>query len=775
MFLKQHRFHLTGKKYFFFFALVFFGFFFSMGQTSQKIIWSQSPSPIFSNLKDLFLFPNHTGVASGSQIIYLDNANWKKMKIQPPRDVNLMYALDTNSIFVSLKTKFQDSELFYWNGRSWKEFNYPLNSISTMYFLDKDNGVIAGLGEIAVLNNKKWKTLPPPTVQDLKSIKLDQSGIIWVASTLGSMYKYNGHWQKINNSDNIRQVEIFNNDVYVLGDDYIGMIKSDSIFKISIYKELDRVNSFTVLDENTFITAGNKGLIIKYQDSKWKHIYSSVKTNLNNIGMIHNNEEWCLGSDGTILHYSNQKDQSFNTDIWKGFDKRTFFSFAKIVDDEYGVVVADFDMDGYPDIFTCGLFESNHLYINQKNNLFIDNAIKNGLFQNNEKHDLNLGACAGDLDNDGDMDLYITSLNGTNKLFQNMGVRGFIDYSAISDGIGKEGDRTNTCIFGDVDNDGDLDIFIANEYSSNRLYLNNGAAIFEEVTESIGLSTTDGGMGCSFGDIDGDGDLDLYVSNWSKKNILYKNLFVDNGELYFENITDKVGVGGNDFDKSNGVVFNDIDNDADLDLFVTNRKTSNTLYINNGKGIFKNETAHFLGIDSLKSYGAVIADFNGDNQKDIYVSNVGMNTFYLNNNNTFEIKTIKYGAKIEGYSTGSAVADFDNDGDLDIYVANYIGEGSALLKNKLNNSKFIKVKVKGVENNRNGIGAKVYVYKDGNMENNTDLLQYSEVNGGSGYASMNELLQTIQIQENAFVDVKIVFPTGIIKKIKHVKAGCLLY
>ena len=226
-------------------------------------------------------------------------------------------------------------------------------------------------------------------------------------------------------------------------------------------------------------------------------------------------------------------------------------------------------------------------------------------------------------------------------------------------------------------------------------------------------------MGCSFGDIDGDGDLDLYVSNWSKKNILYKNLLNDNGELFFENITGKTGVGGNEFDKSNGVVFNDIDNDADLDLFVTNRKTSNTLYINNGKGIFKNETAHFLGIDSLKSYGAVIADFNGDNQKDIYVSNVGMNTFYLNNNNKFEIKTIKYGAKIEGYSTGSAVADFDNDGDLDIYVANYIGEGSALLKNKLNNNKFIKVKVQGVENNRNGIGAKVYVYKDGNMENNT--------------------------------------------------------
>ncbi len=774
MFLKQHRYHLPSKKYLSFFALFFFVFNFSIGQTSQKSIWSQSPSPIFSNLKDLFLFPNYTGVASGGQIIYLDKTVWKKMKIQPPKDVDLMYALDTNSIFVSSKTNFQDSEMFYWNGKLWKEFNHPLNSISVMYFSDGNNGVIAGLGEIAILKSKKWEILSPPTIKNIKSVKIDQKGILWASSPTSSLYKYDGLWKKINNSNNIRQIELFNNDIYILGNDYIGVIKSDSIYRISTYKKLDQINSFIVLDETTFIAAGNNGLIIKYENSKWEHINSSVKTNLNSIGMINNNEEWCLGGEGTILHYTNEIDQNFNDDDWKGFDKKTFFAFAKVVDDEYGVVVADFDLDGLPDIFTCGLFESNHLYINQKNNRFIDEAYQKGLFENNKKHKLHLGACAGDLDNDGDMDLYITSLNGTNNLFQNMGTRGFIDYSTISHGIGKEEDRTNACIFGDVDNDGDLDIFITNEYSSNRLYLNNGAAIFEEVTEMTGLTTTDGGMGCSFGDIDGDGDIDLYVSNWSKKNILYKNLLNENGRLFFKNITEISGVGGNDFDKSNGAVFNDIDNDADLDLFVTNRKTSNAIYINNGKGVFKNETANLLGNDSLKSYGVVIADFNGDNQKDIYISNVGMNVFYLNSNNKFEDKTTIYGTKIEGYNTGSAVADFDNDGDLDIYVANYIGEGSALLKNKLNNDKFIKVQIKGIENNRNGIGSKIYIYKDGEMGNRDSLLNFSEINGGSGYASMNELLQTIQIQENAFVDVKIIFPTGIIKNIEHVKAGDLI-
>ncbi|MCD6543039.1 MAG: VCBS repeat-containing protein, partial [Flavobacteriaceae bacterium] len=769
MFLKQYRYNFPNKKHLLFFTLVFFAFTFSIGQTTQEPIWSQSSSPIYSNLKDLFLFPNYTGVASGDQIIYLNKNIWRKMKIQPPRQVSFMYAIDTNSIYISSKTKFQDSEMFYWNGNLWKGVNHPLNSISTMYFADQNNGVIAGLGEIAILKNKKWKILSPPTIKGIKSVKIDQKGILWAASPTGSLYKYDGLWQKINNSNNISQLELFNNNIYVLGFDYLGIVRSDSIYKISTYKELAQINSFIILDETTFIGVGNNGLIIKYKNDKWEHIHSSVKTNLNSIGMIHENEEWCLGSDGTILHYSKQKEQNFNTEEWKGFDKTTFYAYAKVIDDEYGVVVADFDQDGLPDIFTCGLFESNHLYINQGNNQFIDKSSLKGLIKNKGESDLHLGACAGDLDNDGDLDLYITSLNGKNKIFQNMGKRGFIDYSSISRGIGETHDRTNTSIFGDVDNDGDLDIFITNEYSTNRLYLNNGVGIFKEITKTAGLTTNNGGMGCSFGDIDGDGDLDLFVSNWSKKNLLYKNLLVETGKLSFENITNKSGVEGNDFDKSNGVVFNDIDNDGDLDLLVTNRKTSNMLYINNGKGVFIDQTVPLIGKDSLKSYGVVIADFNGDLQKDIYISNVGSNTFYLNNQNKFELQTGKYGVKIDGYSTGSAVGDFDNDGDLDIYVANYIGEGSVLLTNKLNNNKFVKIQIIGIKNNRSGIGAKLSIYTDGGMDNMVELLHYSEVSGGSGYASMNELIKTIQVKDNAFVDIKVVFPKGEIKKLSHVK------
>ncbi len=102
-----------------------------------------------------------------------------------------------------------------------------------------------------------------------------------------------------------------------------------------------------------------------------------------------------------------------------------------------------------------------------------------------------------------------------------------------------------------------------------------------------------------------------------------------------------------------------------------------------GKVISTDVTEAYLGEDSSKSYGVVIEDFDGDLYNDIYISNVGENTLYRNNNGrTFVDKTKEYNANLRGYSTGIAAADFDNDGDLDIYVANYIGESSTILVNK---------------------------------------------------------------------------------------------
>lgn len=742
--------------------------------SQHEYTWNLESSPIYSNLNNLQIINDTSAIALGNQVIILKNNSWKLMSSQPGAHPSLIYSFSFNSVWISTLSDYQESKLFFYNGINWKEVFNPLaNTISSIKFENKNFGVISGLGEIALYKFGKWEYLSPPSNDILSQVNFGSNSDLIVASYPTGIFKSDfKNWKLLKGSENARLLTIFNKKIFFIKDSLLCTIESDTTLVLSKNNLLHTVNSFDISPNGTLTAVGNGGVILNYRNNSWTKLSSPVNYNLNSVKMISDTLGWIVGNNGTILKFSKNKPKTIFSG-WKGFNKINLYLKSKKVDDEYGVAMADFNKDDFVDIFTCGLFESNHLYINNRNYKFIDESEERGVGGSIESEGSKyyLGVCAGDLDNDGNDDLYVTVLNGKNKIYKNLGNGYFIDYSSISKATGSKDDRTNSVLFGDVDNDGDLDIFIANEYSSNRLYVNNGAGIFREITDEAGLKSAYGGTGCSFGDIDNDGDIDLYVANWSTKNLLYKNLLVEKGKLFFENITDIAKVGGEVYSKSNAVVFCDIDNDADLDLYVTNRKTSNCLYINNGTGQFTDKTIELIGKDSLKSYGAVIADFDGDGFKDIYLSNVGENILYKNNNNKFQDKTIEYDAGINGYSTGSAAGDLDNDGDLDLYLSNYLGESSAMLKNKLDNTKYIKLKIIGYSNNRNAIGTKIYIYQESNVNEEPVLIDFEEVTGGSGYGSMNETSKTIQIQNNKYVTAKIIFPSGLIKTINHIKAG----
>lgn len=777
---KQSGLHQLKGTFLFTVILTLLSFLHVQADEGDSLNWISVSSPINSDLTYInFLSPDY-GIAAGNQIIIYKNGHWIKYPGQPPTPVSLIFPVDTIQIFITRKTKYQESELYFGDGQHWEKRWTPLaNTIMAINFTDRNNGIIAGIGEIAVLKNNQWHWLSLSDNKSVLSVDIDNDSSIWIQVLNSGLYKYNGQWLKIRNSDNVHFFRKKNDTVFVLGDNFYGYVNNhDSVIILSSCKDLKRALSFLPINKNEAIAVGTNGLIIHYKNGRWKHLASNVRDDLNAITMSYDSIYWITGDNGLLLRSSSGRIKSRKKAPWKGFKTIAFNSYAKVIDDEYGVVAADFDNDGLTDIFTCGLFEANHLYINRDGNNFTDLARKWNVSEDesNGSRKLNLGACAADFDNDGNEDIYVTVLNGKNKLYKNIRGKHFVDYSDISQGIGTENDRTNGVITGDVDNDGDLDIFITNEISSNRLFLNNGAGIFpDDITETAGLTTSFGGMGCSFGDIDNDGDLDLYVANWSAKNKLYRNLLKETGRLVFEDITEKAGVGGEAYTKSNAVVFADLDNDADLDLFVTNRKTSNKLYINNGQGIFEDKTVSLLGKDTLKSYGAVIADFDGDGYKDIYISNVGRNTFYKNlKGEKFVESTVKYGAGIEGYSTGSAAADFDNDGDIDLYIANYLGESSVLLRNNNTDRQFIQVSITGFENNRDGTGSKLYVYKDKGLDKTSRLISYREISGGSGYASMNQRFLPIPISEEEYVDVKVIFPDGTEISYQHIQTGSKL-
>jgi len=195
-----------------------------------------------------------------------------------------------------------------------------------------------------------------------------------------------------------------------------------------------------------------------------------------------------------------------------------------------------------------------------------------------------------------------------------------------------DGANSQACSWGDYDNDGDLDLFVANRNNQNNfLYLNNGNGTFTKVTS--GSIVNDGGdsQGGSWGDYDNDGDLDLFVANRNNQNNF---LYLNNGNATFTKISSGSIV--NDGGHSEACSWGDYDNDGDLDLFVANRYNQNNfLYLNNGNGTFTKVTSGSIVNDGGDSQGGSWGDYDNDGDLDLFVANRNNqnNFLYLNNGN----------------------------------------------------------------------------------------------------------------------------------------------
>jgi len=263
--------------------------------------------------------------------------------------------------------------------------------------------------------------------------------------------------------------------------------------------------------------------------------------------------------------------------------------------------------------------------------------------------------------------------------------------------------------FADYDNDNLLDIYIANasivfptpsaKLPTNVLYRNNGDGTFADVTEQAGVGDTGWGMGCVFGDYDNDGDLDLYVANY-KLNVLYSN----NGDGTFTDISADAGVAHKGFGA--GVAWADYDNDSDLDLYIANyidysilprgKKIffpydffgqENVLYRNTGRGKFRDVTK-YAGVSGgfYLSLGVAFADYDNDGDVDFYVANdSNPNILFRNNGNDKFTNTnvTEYRSHTGDTRSGMGIAwgDYDNDGDFDLIVNNWQDENSVLYRN----------------------------------------------------------------------------------------------
>ncbi len=420
-----------------------------------------------------------------------------------------------------------------------------------------------------------------------------------------------------------------------------------------------------------------------------------------------------------------------------------------------GVAFGDYDNDGDLDIYVANYFGSDVLYHNNGAGAFTNVAEAAGINGMDDGWDI----VFGDYNNDGGLDIYVTNLGQANVLYRNNGDGTFANVTE-STGVGNDEGPALGATLGDYDNDGDLDIYVANfDNGTNVLYRNNYYdGTFTDFTASTGVGHMASSSGCTFGDYDDDGDLDLYVVNSGAPDVLYRN----NGDGTFSDVTVAAGVAGPG--KGENAAFGDYDNDGDLDLYLVNYYQPNVLYRNNGDGTFT-DVAAVAGVGHVAaSMSGVFGDYDNDGYLDLYVADSGgANVLYHNNGDgTFTDVTTVAGTGYQGPSVGASFGDYDNDGDLDLYVTNS-GQANVLYRNNGPAHHWLHLKTIGTTSNRDGVGARVKVVAG-------KLSQMRQVGGDSGRC-MNSLLVEFGLGDHPRADlVEIRWPGGTVQTFTDVQA-----
>jgi enediyne biosynthesis protein E4 len=491
-----------------------------------------------------------------------------------------------------------------------------------------------------------------------------------------------------------------------------------------------------------------------------------------------------------------------------------------------GVTVFDYNNDGFLDIFfTNGAaipsLEKtdpsywNRLFRNNGDGTFTDVTEKAGL----QGIGYSMGVAAGDYDNDGFVDLYVTGVN-RNQLFHNNGDGTFTDVTekaAVGGMVPKLGKAWSVAAgWFDYNNDGLLDLFVVNylNYSvktatpcvqqglpaycspvdflgtPNILYRNNGDGTFTDVSEQSHISKYVGkGMGLAFADYDNDGFTDIFVSNDTFENYLLHN----NRDGTFTNVALLAGVAYNAFGNAiagMGADFRDIDNDGKPDIFETAMFGEGfPLYKNLGDGQFQDVTAT-AGLSVLTSrstaWGVGVFDFDNDGNKDLFTANADIldnsmelahrpyplpNRVFRNKGGlAFEDLSAKAGTsfQVPAPHRGAAFGDINNDGRIDVVVTVLNGQPEIWMNRSNSGNHWIILKLVGVKSNRDGLGTKVKL--------TTSLgSQHNQATTAVSYNSSSDKRVHFGLGSASVVDtIELTWPSGIKQVLKNVKADQIL-
>ena len=439
-----------------------------------------------------------------------------------------------------------------------------------------------------------------------------------------------------------------------------------------------------------------------------------------------------------------------------------------------GASWGDYDNDGDMDLAISNLpptDRSTHIPTTLYKNLLKETGEPNfqnvtreaQLFRKGNENDLEIGGIGNtgagiawaDYDNDGDLDLYwkCADFDVENALFRNNGDGTFTDVTEET-GTGVlefvlEANSQGAPSWTDANHDGYVDLLVTNEGDKKILFLNDQEGSFKNITSSFrppsGVVFLNPGNanGACIGDIDNDGDMDVFLPTSDQANRLYISLLKDTGQLSYKDITLTSGVSNKS--GARGCAMGDFDNDGLIDIYVNNGVLADTLI---------NDVIDIPIF--VQFYIAIEPDVNK----------------LFRNNGDLTFSDLAWRSRASGYGVGSGVgtADLDEDGFLDIFFTNrtfYTGgeqitksDRNYLLFNRGNRNNWLTVNLVGEESNTNGYGAKVTLASD-------DLTQYREATSAHGYNSGNDPRMHFGLGKKSSVDfIEVIWPSG--KKTKLV-------